>query len=251
MYFVVIPPVSTLFETFHVKMRVVNECMWGEFIVSFTHDLSVSSGSNSKVLAFFSKLSSGAGEQLSLGGDWVSRCDPGCNYMVHSFHGDMVEISSENDEFFKMEQVKIDWGRWKKWILGPKVDTNSALMWLLHGRDAKSKPQHGVSSGSNIAPSQDTASPWHAESRISQDHETNQSPRQSIAVAGVFIAMPSCLDPAEVVGIGRWWARRFGRPAQNEGLPQMILAICQVLLCSYGSLPISVVSLDLNKMWPV
>ena len=31
--------------------------------------------------------------------------------------------------------------------------------------------------------------------RISQDHETNQSPRQSIAVAGVFIAMPSCLDP--------------------------------------------------------
>lgn len=36
---------------------------------AFTHDLSVSSGSNSKVLAFFSKLSSGAGEQLSLGGD--------------------------------------------------------------------------------------------------------------------------------------------------------------------------------------
>lgn len=164
----------------------------------------------------------------------------------------MAEISSENDEFFKMEQVKIDWGRWKEWILGPKVDTNSALMWLLHGRDAKSKPQHGVSSGSNIAPSQDTASPWHAW-RISQDHETNQSPRQSIAVAGVFIAMPSCLDP-EVVGIGRWWARRFGRPAQrrwkNEGLPQIrwFWQCCQVLLCSYGSLPISVVSLDLKKM---
>ena len=176
------------------------EWLWGEFIVSFTHDLSVSNGSNSKVLAFFSKLSSGAGEQLSLGGDWGVCCDPGCNYMVHSFHGDMVEISSENDEFFKVEQVKIDWGHWKKSIFGPKVDTNSALMWLLHGRDAKSKPQHGVSSGSNIAPSQDTASPWHAESRISQDHETNQSPRQSIAVAGVFIAMPSCLDPPEVVG---------------------------------------------------
>ena len=64
--------------------------------MSFTHDLSVSNGSNSKVLAFFSKLSSGAGEQLSLGGDWGVCCDPGCNYMVHSFHGDMVEISSEN-----------------------------------------------------------------------------------------------------------------------------------------------------------
>ena len=128
----------------------------------------------------------------------------------------MAEISSENDEFFKMEQVKIDWGRWKKWILGPKVDTNSALMWLLHGRDAKSKPQHGVSSGSNIAPSQDTASPWHAESGISQDHETNQSPRQSIAVAGVFIAMPSCLDPPEVVGIGRWWGQEVWKARQTK-----------------------------------
>ena len=89
-------------ETFHLEMRDAPSACEVISWVSFTHDLSVSNGSNSKVLAFFSKLSSGAGEQLSLGGDWVKLRS------VHSFHGDMVEISSENDEFFKMEQVKID-----------------------------------------------------------------------------------------------------------------------------------------------